>query len=291
MIAGRISCAPAASGAIDTASNAATLAINGKVIPMRATAALLACLAAPAGAHEFWISPTDYTPAPGEATSADLRVGERFSGAVQAYFPNSITRFDVVAGDAATPVEGTVGDRPAMAPATLPEGLAVIVHETGDSRLTYTEAAKFARFAAHKGFPEIAVGAQMPVTELYRRYAKSLIGVGSAAGADAPVGLYAELTALTNPYTDDLLGGMTVRLTEAGAPVPDYQIEVFALPPGAEAATIETYLTDADGAATFPVAPGTQYMVDSVLMRPLPDRDDADWFSHWANLTFETPGA
>ncbi len=257
---------------------------------MRATAALLACLAAPAGAHEFWISPTDYTPAPGTAISADLRVGEGFSGAAQAYFPRSITRFDVVAGGAATPVEGTIGDRPALASAALPDGLAVIVHETGDSRLTYSEAERFARFAGHKGFPEVAEGAQMPVVEIYRRYAKSLIGVGAAEGSDAPAGLYAELTALANPYTDDLAGGMTVRLTEAGAPVADYQIEVFALPPGAEEAVIETYRTDADGIATFPVTPATEYMVDSVLMRPLPEREDADWMSHWANLTFETPG-
>jgi hypothetical protein len=257
---------------------------------MRAIAAILALLAAPAGAHEFWISPTDYTPAAGEATSADIRVGEGFSGAAYAYFPRSITRFEVVSGGEAIPVEGTVGDRPAMGETVLPEGLAVIVHETGNSRLRYDEAERFARFASHKGFPEVAEGAEMPVVEIYRRYAKSLIGVGGAEGADAPVGLHAELTALANPYVDDLSDGFSVRLTEAGEPVPDYQVEVFALAPGAEEAAIGTYLTDADGVATFPVAPGTQYMVDSVLMRPLEEREDADWMSHWANLTFRTPG-
>lgn len=257
---------------------------------MRSIAAILVLLAAPAAAHEFWISPTDYMPAAGEATAADIRVGEGFSGAAYAYFPRSITRFEVVAGGEAGPVEGTVGDRPALAPRVLPEGLVVVVHETGDSRLVYDEAERFARFAAHKGFPEVAEGAEMPVVEIYRRYAKSLIGVGDAEGSDAPVGLYAELTALANPYTDDLSSGMSVRLTEDGAPVPDYQVEVFALSPGAEEAAIETYPTDADGVATFPVEPGTEYMVDSVLMRPLPDRPDADWMSHWANLTFRTPG-
>ena len=256
---------------------------------MRAIAATIVLLAAPAGAHEFWISPTDYTPAAGEATSADIRVGEGFSGVAFAYIPRSITRFDVVAGAETVPVDGTIGDRPAMGETVLPDGLAVIVHETGDSRLRYDEAERFARFASHKGFPEVAEGAEMPVVELYRRYAKSLVGVGAAEGADAPVGLRAELTALTNPYTDDLSGGFAVRLTEEGEPVPDYQVEVFALAPGAEEAAVETYTTDADGIATFPVAPDTEYMVDSVLMRPL-EREDADWMSHWANLTFRTPG-
>ena len=256
---------------------------------MRAIAALLAILPAPAAAHEFWISPTDYTPAAGEATSADIRVGEEFRGIAHAYFPRAIARFEVISDGAAAPVEGRIGDRPAMGATALPEGLAVIVHETADSRLTYDEAAKFARFAAHKGFPEVAAGAEMPVTELYRRYAKALIGVGNAEGADAPAGLYAELTALTNPYVDDLSDGFSVRLTEDGAPVPDYQVEVFALPPGARSAEIATVRTDADGVATFPVAPGTEYMVDSVLMRPVPGAE-ADWKSHWANLTFRTPG-
>lgn len=256
---------------------------------MRAIALVLTLIAAPAAAHEFWISPTDYTPAADEATSANIRVGEGFSGAAYAYFPNSITRFEVISDGAATPVDGTIGDRPAMGETVLPEGLAVIVHETANSRLRYDELERFERFTSHKGFPEVAEGAEMPVTEVYRRYAKSLIGVGAGEGSDAEAGLYAELTARTNPYTDDLSDGFTVRLTEAGAPVPDYQIEVFALPEGAEEAAIETYTTDADGVATFPVEPGTEYMVDSVLMRPS-DREGVDWMSHWANLTFMTPG-
>lgn len=276
-------------GSIDSSSAAATLATNGKVFPMRAIVLALSLLAAPAAAHEFWISPTDYTPAAGEATSADIRVGEQFSGVAHAYYPKGITRFDVVAGGATMPVDGTIGDRPAMAATVLPEGLAVIVHETGDNRLVYDEAGSFEQFTAHKNFPEAAIGARMPVTELFRRYAKSLVGVGDAAGADAPVGLYAELTALTNPYTDDLSGGFEVRLTEAGAPVADYQIEVFSLPDGGGDALIETYRTDADGRATFPVVPGAEYMVDSVLMRRPAAGADADWHSHWANLTFRTP--
>ena len=257
---------------------------------MRAIAATtLLLFAAPAGAHEFWIQPTDYMPAPGETIAADTRVGEAFVGSSYAYVPTRTERFDLIGPDGAAPVEGRPGDRPALAEAVLPDGLHVIVHETADSVLTYREDGKIQRFAAHKGFADLVADEPVPVTEKYRRFAKSLVGVGSAEGSDAPVGMRVELVAQANPYTDDLSGGLPVPLLEDGAPVPGYQVELFARPLGGEEVTVTKHMTDADGVAVLPVEPGTEYMADSVLMRPW-EGDDAKWYSLWANLTFAVPG-
>ena len=255
---------------------------------MRAIAALL-LLSVPATAHEFWIQPTDYTPAPGEAIAADTRVGQEFVGSSYAYVPSRTERFDLIGPDGTTPVEGLPGDKPALAETVLPEGLNVIVHETGDMLLTYKEDGKIQSFAEHKGFGDMVEAETVPVKEKYRRFAKSLVGVGNAAGADAPVGLRVELVAQANPYTDDLSAGLPVLLLEDGAPVPDYQIELFARPLGGEEVTITKHMTDAAGIALLPIAPGTEYMADSVLMRPW-DGDEAKWYSLWANLTFAVPG-
>ena len=263
---------------------------------MRALSLLLA-LAAPVQAHEFWISPLDYMPAAGTEAAAELRNGEEFEGGALPYIPQRTERFEIWHGGAPRAVEGRVGDRPALAPQALEEGLNVIVHETGDNFVTYEELARFARFANHKGFPEAVnahVQRRLPeddVREMYRRFAKSLIGVGNAEGADAPVGMRVELVALANPYTDDVSGGLPVRLLQDGAPVADYQVELFQRVGGEVAIT--THRTDADGVALLPVEPGAEVMADAVILEELDPAvapRGAQWETLWANLTFAVPG-
>ena len=248
---------------------------------------LAALIASPVGAHEFWISPLDYTPAAGEATAAHIRVGEAFEGGAYSYFPRRFERFEVVTPEGVRAVEGRVGDRPALGDTVLPEGLNVIVHETTDSVVNYREEGKIQRFAAHKGFLDLVADETVPVDEKYRRFGKSLIGVGHAQGADAPTGMRTELVALANPYTDDL-SELPVLLLEDGAPVADYQVELFRKAPDGTV-EITTHMTDADGIARLPLTPGHEHMADAVLMREWPG-DDAKWYSLWANLTFVVPG-
>ena len=263
---------------------------------MRALPLSLLALAAPASAHEFWISPLDYTPAAGEEAAADLRNGEEFEGGALSYIPQRTERFEIWRGGAPAAVEGRVGDRPALAPQALEEGLNVVVHETADNFVTYRELARFARFANHKGFPEAVdrhVQRRLPedeVIERYRRFAKSLIGVGDAEGADAPVGMRVELVALANPYVDDVSDGMPVRLLRDGAPVADWQVELFQRLDGAVEITL--HRTDADGVALLPVAPGAEVMADAVLIEALDPATaprGAQWETLWANLTFAVP--
>jgi hypothetical protein len=120
----------------------------------------------------------------------------------------------------------------------LEDGLAVLVHETTDSTLTYREFDKFVNFIKHKdfeGLPEAHLARGLPevgFVESYRRFAKSLIAVGSGAGQDRPVGLEIEIVALSNPYTDDLSEGMAVQVLLNAAPRADVQVEVFSRPAG-----------------------------------------------------------
>ncbi|WP_212522835.1 DUF4198 domain-containing protein [Actibacterium sp. MT2.3-13A] len=255
-------------------------------------------LSAPSSqAHEFWISPQSYQVAPGTPIVADIRVGQNFEGPAYSYLPASIARFDIVTGPVATPVTGRMGDRPALSQPAPAEGLAVIVHETADSRLTYSEWQKFANFVTHKALSDtLAQHAarglpQTGFSETYRRYAKALVAVGAGAGADRALGLEIEIVALANPYTDALPEGLPVQVLYRGAPRAGAQLEVFdKAPSGAVAVTRLTL--DAQGRATVPLTPGHEYLLDSVAMRAIGSDDPAEgpvWHSLWAALSFARP--
>ena len=257
----------------------------------------VACITGAAQSHEFWIDPERFFVAPGQPIRADLRVGEEFQGAPSPYLPSRFTRFEIASGGKLADVKGTLGDRPALNQVA-GDGLAVIVHATTNSALTYNEFAKFEKFVTHKdarwvldqhrakGFPESGFG------EVYSRYAKSLIAVGSAQGSDRAFGLLTEIVALKNPYTDDVSGGLPVRVLYQGAARANTQVEVFERG-SSGAVRVFTVQTNAAGEAVIPVRRAHRYMLDSVVLRePDPDLAAARkvvWESLWANLTFAVP--
>ncbi len=266
-------------------------------LPILLTVLTMALSAGAAKAHEFWLSPDDYTIALADVMQVRLRVGSEMKGLALSYLPNSVARFEVVQGDSTRPVEGRMGDNPALVMPAGDEGLAIVVHETTDTQLTYSDFAVFQRFVAHKEFRTALAdhaARGLPETgfrETYRRYAKSLIAVGAGAGADRVMGLKIEFVAEANPYTDDLTSGMPLLLLLDGAPRADAQVELFQTAADGTV-TITLHRTDAEGRVTVPVLPGMEYLVDNVDLRALPNDDAAAgpvWHSDWASLTFRTP--
>jgi uncharacterized GH25 family protein len=249
-------------------------------------------------AHEFWISPETYRTASEAPVIADLRVGQDFLGATQSYVPRNFERFEVVTADGTFPVEGRIGDLPALDADDLPEGLAIVVHETTARDLTWDDWDRFVAFAEHKALGDVAAmqeerGLDMiDVREEYFRYAKSLIAVGHGRGADAVVGLRTELVALANPYTDDLAGALPIQLWLDGEPRRMAQVEVFARPVDGGDADLTLYQTDGNGIAVISVAPDMEYLVNAVTLEPVDPTDEngeTEWRTLWASLTFEVP--
>lgn len=261
-----------------------------------ATIATFACVGK-APAHEFWIDALDYAVAPGAPIAGDLRVGEEFEGAPMSYIPRSFTRFDVTTGDGVAPVDRRLGDLPALMVEALPEGLAVVAHETTATRLTYTEWDRFLRFAAHKDFGDVAAMhdarglSRDRFVESYSRHVKALIAVGEGAGSDSVLGLTTEIVALANPYTDDLSAGLPVQVYYDGAIRADVQVELFDRAPDGTV-TVTLHRTDADGIAILPVTAGHEYLADHVVLEPVEPVEEGDpvWHTYWAGLTFAVPG-
>ncbi|MEM9583942.1 MAG: DUF4198 domain-containing protein [Pseudomonadota bacterium] len=249
---------------------------------------------AAAAAHEFWIEPQAYQIQPGAEIKADLRVGEEFSGSSYPYRPSQITRFDLLQNDETREVTARIGDNPALAMPVTEDGLLIIVHETADSRLTYTKFQKFEKFVAHKAFPDVIAQhdargiSREKFVETYRRYAKSLVAVGDGKGADGPVGLKTEIVALANPYVGSI-EEMPVQVLLDGAPRTRTQVELFEKSPDGKV-NVTLHMTDGDGKAILPVKPDHSYLVDAVWAEALPN-DDAEagpvWKTHWAALTFQ----
>ncbi len=266
---------------------------------MRILAFVLALLSGPVAAHEFWLEPLAYqVPADGRLEAAIVN-GQQFEGINLAYIPQRIVNYVVFAGDVAKPVEMRIGDTPGLQQDPLAEGLNIVAYQSTVSTVDYEDWAKFARFLEHKDFtdaPARHIARGLPLAnfkEAYSRFSKTLIGVGNSAGADRRTGLETEIVALTNPYTDDLSGGMQVQVFYRTDPRADTQVEIFEKAPD-DTVIVSTTRTDDEGIATVPVRPGYSYMLDAVVLRePTAELTEATggvWETLWANLTFGVPG-
>jgi hypothetical protein len=253
--------------------------------------------AIPALAHEFWIAPQEYVIDTDQPVKAQLRIGSNFDGAVQRFFKQQFTRFEVYHKGTPIAVEGRLGDDPALNIPALGDGLLIVVYESTDSVLTYRKPELFANFVTHKGVPELIEQNRnrgfpvMDFREKFRRFVKSLIAAGSGRGQDISIGMRAEIVALANPYTDELTKGFPVQVYYEGKPRPNAFLQVFMRSPDGDVSVLD-YHADNNGVANIQVIPGTEYLVDATMILPLPNEDieaGPVWESLWAGLTFMVP--
>lgn len=258
-------------------------------------------LAVPEGAvgHEYWVEPVEYSIAPGETLRAELKNGEDFKGVSFPYLPQAYSRFEIATPRDTHPVEGRMGDRPAAQIPRPGEGLATLVIATKKNSLTYTDFAKFERFLDGKGLGwalEAHRARGLPedrVVESYYRYAKALVAVGDGAGSDTPQDLPIELVAETNPYTDP--GPVRLQLLASGAPLPNWDVQIFHRPDRETPAVKRHVTTDAAGRVAVPAEPG-EYLINAVDIGPPraadltgPPARQPHWESRWASLTYRIP--
>jgi cobalt/nickel transport protein len=263
---------------------------------------LVTSLALPAStalAHEFWIEPLNYQVDNDGMLEAQFKNGQEFKGNTLSYFDRNSSLFEMSANGERITLTPRLGDNPALnvdAPAR--DALVTVVHETTPSLVTYSEWAKFLKFAKHKDFKDAAADhalagwSQVKFKESYTRHAKALIAVGKGDGADEALGLVTEFVALTNPYEENFNSSMKVALYFNGILRPDAQVEVFDRAPD-NGVTVTLHRTDAQGEAVILVTPGHTYLFDAVALQPFEEatKDDGAtvWQTFWAALTFHVP--
>ncbi|MEM6310205.1 MAG: DUF4198 domain-containing protein [Pseudomonadota bacterium] len=266
-----------------------------KLFRIAAPAIALVTFLVPAAAHEMWIAPFKYQLPAGKNIRADLRNGENFNGNQLAYFSRTSKRIEVAGPAGRADLAPRDGDRPAFDIDVNTPGLHVLAYESTPARITYKEAAKWAKFVKHKDLGEVAAqhsARGLPAQgfkEGYTRHAKALVASGSGMGADRELGLETEFVALTNPYDGAYSGQMSLKLLYKGKLRPNAQVEVFEQSDDNRVRVFMTR-TNANGVASIRTKPGHSYLVDAVVLR-VPESGDTRvaWETLWAALTFKHP--
>jgi uncharacterized GH25 family protein len=256
---------------------------------------LLGALASPAlQAHNFWIEPTAFTPAPGQRVALRLRVGQELQGAPVPRDSSLMKRFVTVGPNGAeAAVPGVPNTEPAGFTVFQAPGLHTVVYESGRSAVEL-EATKFETYLKEEGLEAISARrarqgkTAAPAREVFSRSAKALVAVadGSGPGFDRVLGLRLELVAEKNPYALAGGGDLPVRLLYEGKPLAGAL--VMALQRGRPGA-VAAVRSDSKGRATLKLDRPGLWLIKAVHMIPAPADAGADWESFWASLTFAVP--
>jgi uncharacterized GH25 family protein len=255
----------------------------------------VAALAAAAGAHEFWIMPSDFAVQPGELVRVELFHGERFAGDLVVRNTAQIERFEMVwpgfAAAAPAEVRG-MHERPTSFVRPEQPGSGVIVYQTSEY-INLLPAEKFEHYLIEEGLHEISRRrAQLgetgsPGREAYVRCAKALVRVGESEdpAADATAGLPLEIV-LESGLRGSESEPIVARVLFEGAPISG--LRVVAVAEGNPHELIELW-TDAGGRVSLPAADTGPWLLTTLHMTRTVERDDVDWKSYWASLTFARP--
>jgi hypothetical protein len=160
--------------------------MTGRVARLACALALLC--AAGLSAHDMWIEPSGFQPAPGTRLAVRLRIGQLFQGDPFPRDPQLLARFAVVGSGGESPIPGVPATDPAGYLVTGSPGLYYLVYASRHASVEL-DAARFERYLADEGLEKISAlrgrrgQSAAPAKEIYSRCAKSLIAVGGDAGA------------------------------------------------------------------------------------------------------------
>lgn len=246
-------------------------------------------------AHEFWIQPHNYRLASQEPLVADVRVGVDFNGMQLAFIPGTINAFNITDTNGTRKVEGRIGDIPSVNIMPETSGLQILNLFSTTSKITWDTFQEFEDFVNMHGMNwaiERHTARGLPDTgfkEAYTRFVKSLVAVGNGAGQDHFTGMFFELVASNNPYTDDMSSGMPITVLYRGQPLPDKQVDLFYKNAAGDLTRLSVQ-SDEAGEAIVPNIGDGEYMVNVVhLIETFPEdqeRTGVVWHSLWGSLTY-----
>lgn len=259
---------------------------------MALLAAFCVLQVAPVRAHEFWIEPESFRPAPGAKVPVRLVVGQYFKGESMPYLTQNFPAFTYADARGSANIHSVLGDDPAATLTIRAPGRLWIVLRSGYFDLTYDKPGEFNTFLAYEGIAGLVPPGErgrVPVTETYSRSAKSLLAAGKPEPGSVPdraFGLPLEFVAETDPYSGKT-GEFRVKLLFRGAPLPGALVTAFnKAVPGKRLAEVRT---DASGRAQLKLDRKGIWLLNSVHLLPASKSSGAQWETLWASLTFEIP--
>jgi uncharacterized GH25 family protein len=241
-------------------------------------------------AHDLWIEPTTFSPAPGEIVGVKLRVGVDLLGDPVPRDPALINQFVVEDAAGRKPVVGRDGRDPAGFVRVAAPGMLVVGYRSHPARVELP-AQKFDQYLKEEGLEAIAAerarrGQPGTVRELFSRCAKSLVLSGPAQRTqrDRALGFTLELVAERNPFMMAAGEELPVRLTYQGGPL---QGALVVAVNRADPAGKVSARTDKGGRVRLRLPRTGMWLIKAVHMVDAPAGSGAEWASYWASLTFE----
>lgn len=280
-----------------------------------AFALALAAWAAPAAAHEYWLAPSRYQAARGDAIAIAAFAGTGFRGEAKPFATTRAVKFVLMAGRTVdlTPVAAN-GDL-TWARFEMPDaGGAMVAYQSNfaDIQLPADEFNAYLELEGLTGprdaRAKLGIGAG-PGRERYARCPKTWIAGRNPGAASTgpglarlarPAGLPIEIVPLADPALADPL---PVRVLWKGRPLAGALVRAWHTPLAAgahgptDAATRDSVgftaraITDAKGEAKLAVGAAGEWMLATVHMVPCVEKREADWESWWASLTFARTAA
>jgi uncharacterized GH25 family protein len=255
-------------------------------------AALL--LAALPRAHDCWLMPSNFRPAPKERVDVSVQVGVAWQGEEQVRNPDRIFRFARIDANGERPLPGFDRKAPAGLMNSTAAGPAIVVYQTNSAHIEL-QSDKFESYLVEEGLERIAEErakrgeAGKLALEDYKRCAKALVCVGGEGGEafTKPVGLDLELVPLVDPHAAREGGKLAVQLLFDGKPL---EGALVVAQPKSAPDKLQKLRSDAQGKVEFSGIGADVWLVKAVHMHRS-KRPPAQWQSYWAALTFELPAA
>ncbi len=243
-------------------------------------------------AHDFWIEPDNFTPAPDDFVSVRLREGMDFKGNTLPYIEEWFRDFSIVSDVGRAPVISITGDDPA-AQLYVKSGQALLGYMS-EATFVELDAARFNQYLLNEGIEFVRDARRArgedenPAPEYFVRCAKVLLQSTEPGEAvyDEELGYTLELIPLSNPYEQAVGDTLEFRLLYRGQAIEGLQVQALTRE---RPELLQKIRTDAQGRAVIQLTrPGT-WMVKAVQIEPLMDdsRDPpAHWQSYWASYLF-----
>lgn len=249
-----------------------------------------------AGAHDLFLKPETFTPAPGEAVTIPFYNGS-FTESEAGFASDRLRDLSIVSPAGHLSLKTVeLGTRPNMRYfhfTPVRTGTTVVGASLKPRNITLS-ADDFNEYLAHDGIPDIlaerqASNASGDVHEIYEKHVKTVLRVGTEhEGAfDAVLDYPAEIVLLNNPFAPG--GGETLRFRclVDGEPAANQFVLMGGTQDSAAIEELSTR-TDAAGEATFPLNGSGERYIRFIHMTAS-DQEGIDYHSKWATITFEIP--
>ena len=261
---------------------------------------LLLCFAcilgtAPLVAHEFWLQPSTFTPATGQALELTLRVGMDFKGEIRPFTRERVASFHHLSSEGREYWIQHVHSDSAHAPTSHrlrleQPGTHVIAVDSTPSLITL-DPEKFNGYLKDEGLDPVlqeralAGESGQPGRERYVRTVKTIVRAGGLADPAGyqPVGQRLELVPVAPSLEREGPGLFQVALVFERQPLPGALVRAWHRA-GETLTTLETR-SDERGLASFTLPSGGEWMFSVVHTVRLKGVAEADWESTWGNLT------